>query len=218
MTRNRKLTLVGIVAIILFIVAAAAAFRYNLAQTIMTAINQNTPLPLFIALMLVLPFTGFPISVFFVMAGLKFGIITGLAITALTMPVHFTGSFFLARALRGPLNRLLSARNYRIPDIPAQREFGFCFLVAALPASYAVKNYLMPLAGVSFKSYFWISWPVQLALATPFVILGESAAHTNPAHLGAAILGFALLYLVIRRLEKRFGHAISPEQTEKKTP
>ncbi|MDY6904539.1 MAG: hypothetical protein SWH61_07620 [Thermodesulfobacteriota bacterium] len=214
MRKHRYSITLGIIAILLVIGAGLAVFRYDLARTIMTMVNQNTPLPLFIGLMIVLPFTGFPVSIFFVLAGLKLGILQGLGLTAVIMPIHFIGSFFLARALRTPLNKLLTARNYNIPEVPSHRELGFCFLVAALPAPYAVKNYLLPLAGASFRSYLLIALPVQLALAAPFIILGESAADTDPIQLGAAILGFALLYLVIRSLETRLGHDITPKPPE----
>jgi uncharacterized membrane protein YdjX (TVP38/TMEM64 family) len=47
----------------------------------------------------------------------------------------------------------------------------------AIPGlSYAMKNYLLPVCGISFRVYFGIALLTQGMLAIPFVAVGHAAA------------------------------------------
>ena len=197
-------------AIVLVLSVAAAVLllyilmRLQWIQQAAALINRNTPVPLFLLLMAVLPMIGVPISAFIFVLGIKFGIFYGILLLALIMPLHILGSYAIALGVRQPLYNFLVRRgNYQIPEIPEDKVAWFSFLFLAVPVfPYAVKNYMLPLGGVPFRYCFWLNWGVQGMLAVPFVVLGKSAADTNLWVFGITLAVLAALFVILRRLRR----------------
>jgi len=187
------------------------AIQNNYFEQAVSMIDENTPPALFIGLMVVLPLVGFPISVFLIMAGIKFGALYAILLWIIVLPAHTLISYHLARALRGPLERLLTEKfGYSIPRVPEQREALFSFLFLAVPGiPYAAKNYLLPLAGIPFKYCVLMNTVVQLCLGLPFIILGKSATDMNLTWFLAALGVFLVVFFGVRWLKKRYGDKIS---------
>ncbi len=196
----------GIVLAALLCVGLAgyALLRGDLIAQGTQMIDKNTPVPLFLLLMVVLPLVGMPMSVFIFVLGVKFGAVYGILILAGIMPVHMLVSFFVARLVRQPLLAfLVDRRNYRIPEVPAGKMFLFSFLFLAAPVvPYAAKNYILPLAGAPFRYCMWMNWAVQGALAVPFVFLGKSAADMNALVFGITLAVLAVLFVLLRWLRR----------------
>lgn len=178
--------------------------RLQLVEQAIALIHKNTPTPLFLLLMAVLPMIGVPISIFIFVLGVKFGIGYGILLLALIMPLHILGSYAIALGIRQPIrNFLVRRRNYQIPEIPEDKVAWFSFLFLAVPVfPYAVKNYMLPLGGVPFRYCFWLNWGVQGMLAVPFVVLGKSAADTNLWVFGITLAVLAVLFVILRRLRR----------------
>jgi uncharacterized membrane protein YdjX (TVP38/TMEM64 family) len=172
--------------------------------------SEETSPAAFIVLMTALPIVGFPISLFLVAAGLKFGLLGGLAVSAAVMPVHLMGAYVLAaRLLHGPTRWLAVKIGYEIPRIPDDRAATFTFVFFAIPGiPYALKNLLLPLGGVSFRRYFITGWIVQWVMGIPFMGVGDSMARMNPYVLGAFVGVLIIGYLVIRWFRARYGHIV----------
>jgi len=94
--------LLGVAAGVLLLYALV---RLELIQQVTALINKNTPVPLFLGLMLVLPMIGVPISVFIFVLGIKFGIGYGILLLALIMPFHILGSYAIALGIRQPMRK-----------------------------------------------------------------------------------------------------------------
>ncbi len=197
------------IVILLVLMAALAAtgiylvVQYGLFQDIIATINEDLPAPLFILLTIVLPVVGFPISIFLIMAGIKFGVVYGILLWLLILPLHTTLAFLAAKSLRPFLERLLHhTLGYTIPAIPYDREALFSFIFLAIPGiPYAGKNYLLPLAGVSFRYCVMMNCLVQSVMGLPFILLGKSGADMNLTLFYIALLAFILLFIVLRKLK-----------------
>ncbi len=183
-----------------------AQFEYGLFQRIMTLIDENTPTGLFIALMLVLPVAGVPISLFLLVLGIKFGLIYGIALMEMTMPFHILLSYGLARTIRRPVEYLLVNRyGYRIPQVSPDKALMFSVVFLVFPGlPYAAKNFVLPLSGVPFRYCFWLNWAVQGVLVIPFIILGKSAADMDAVLFAVTILLFVILFFLLRWAQKRY--------------
>ena len=82
-------------------------------------------------------------------------------------------------------------------------------MIASIPvAPYAIKNFLLALAGIPFRIYLSMNWGCQAVLATPSVILGGSIADLNPIMFLGALTGLVAIYLVVNRIEKKFGKQV----------
>lgn len=168
-------------------------------------IDEKTHPALFVALFLLLPLIGFPISALLVILGVKFGTWIGLIIMFAGMPVHLTVSFFVAHSLlRAPLLRLLARMGRPLPQIPEDRQARFCFLFMAVPGlSYTLKNYLLPLSGVPFRYFFLSGLVLQGVMGIPFVVAGDAAAKADLLLLGALFLVLLIAFGVFRWVRGR---------------
>jgi uncharacterized membrane protein YdjX (TVP38/TMEM64 family) len=160
---------------------------------------------IFIALMLILPIVGAPISVFLVLVGMKFGIVEGILLSAVLMFLHMAITYYLVHSFfRSWITRLLKSYNMIIPDIgnSYNRWHALAFmLIPGLP--YAVKNNLLALGGIPFTPYMVINWTAQFGLSIPLIILGGAVIEMNLSILGIAIVLLLASLLLKYSMRKR---------------
>ena len=150
MVVSSKRSLLIAISATLLVVVIYIAWEYDTFGWLGYMVNEKTHPVLFVALMALLPCIGFPIIIFLVLAGVKFGLVGGLLIAAITLPVHLLVAFFLGHSvLRPRLQTLLRKQNYTLPEIPQDRFVPFLLLFVGIPSlPYAVKNYLLALADI----------------------------------------------------------------------
>jgi len=209
MEKPSKHTLLMLIAGILFSAGALyVMWKYGTSSWLDSLLNEKIDPFLFVALMAVLPSVGFPISVFLVIAGAKFGLAGGLFVSALTIPIHLSISYFIGNSMfREGLQKYLSKKDYQLPEVPQDKMVPWALVFVVIPSiPYAVKNYLLALADLPLLYYFAINWPVNFVLSIPFLGLGESAARMNLWLFFLFIVLLLLGYALALWLKKRYGH------------
>ncbi len=208
MTRFKPSTTVSV----LVILAAASLVAMLIWKTdplhwVQMLINRDTHPALFITLMAFLPAIGFPITVFLILVGIKFGSLYGMLITALTLPLHMIMSYFLARTFfRNMLLNLLNRRGFALPQVSSKKSMAGVFLFLFLPGlSYALKNYLLALTDIRLRTYLGLNVCAQGVIALPVAGLGGAAAEHNPAAIGLFVALIVLLVLGRWAYKKRRG-------------
>lgn len=176
-------------------------------QWIAFFVDKETHWALFVGIMAVLPIFAFPISIFLILAGIKFGFAGGVLITTLTMPVHLIASFLLAKSLLHPyLVRILNKRDIQLPQIPRNKMLVYASLFVMIPGPpYFLKNYMLALAGIPFAYYLVINWAIELAICIPVVGLGKSIITMNWKLILLFAALIAALSLAGQWLKRRFG-------------
>lgn len=155
----------------------------------------------FVALFIVLPLVGFPVSVFLLLLGAKFGLAQAVAIMFGVMAIHVGVSFPAANILLRPLiEKSLARTTYRLPQF---RKDGFVWpslVFMAVPGlSYSMKNYILALSGVPFGFYFIIAWLVQALLGIPLVAAGTMADRGHFAWVAVLVFVFITLAAALHR-------------------
>jgi uncharacterized membrane protein YdjX (TVP38/TMEM64 family) len=198
--------IIGLALITLMAAAVYILIAFDLFHQVTALINENTPPELFVGLMLALPLAGVPLTLFLLFLGAKFGVLTGLLILEVILPIHMTAAFVLAHAVRKPLVAyLVNRKNYQIPVVPEHHALMFSFFFITFPVfPYSVKLYLLPLAGVKFRYCVWLNWAVQGILCIPFVLLGKSAMDMNIELFGITLVIFVILFLFLRWAKKQY--------------
>jgi len=170
-------------------------------------VNKKTPTLWFVGFMVLLPNFGFPIVAFLLLAGAKFGLVGGLLVAMVTMPVHLLVSFLLVHSFFRPLlTKMLRKLGYGLSRIPENRVVPFTVLFVAVPGlPYAVKNYGLALTGIPFRYYFWISLPINVVLSIPVIGLGTSAVEMDPGRFFFFAAIFIVGYLVMWWIKRKMG-------------
>jgi uncharacterized membrane protein YdjX (TVP38/TMEM64 family) len=207
--------LVGVVLLTGLAATIYLQMEYDLYHKVIELIQQDMPMGLFIILMIFLPLVGAPLSAFIFPLGVKFGLIKGMLILESILPLHFILAYIVAVYLRRAIeNFLVKQKKYQIPTIPEDKMMLYSVLFLACPVfPYSVKLYILPIAGLPFRYYFWLNWLIQGTLCIPFVLLGKSAADLDTSismtniivFVIALVIIFAMLFL-LRRAQKRLDN------------
>jgi len=169
------------------------------------AVSKGTHPGLFLLMFAVLPLLGFPITVFLVLIGAKFGAWAGVLIMAAGMPLHLLAAFGFANSFLRPLiRRYMEKANHPLPEIPPNRVGWFSVVFMAVPGlSYILKNYILAFSGVPFRWYFLSGYLVQGAMGVPFVIAGDAVAAESLLLLAAVLAALLLIYGVVYKIRRR---------------
>jgi uncharacterized membrane protein YdjX (TVP38/TMEM64 family) len=173
------------------------------------------------ALSVILPLLGIPVSAVYAVVGAKFGPGWGLLLATIAIALHLLGSWWIAHSwLQRPLAALLRKMGRRKFEVPRGESVPVCLLVALVPgASYTLKNYLLVLAGVPFRPFFWTLLPAHLVHATLALFFGDFTGAMTPGRIiflcvyAAVLIGLG--HYVVRRLKRqKFSNASRPNGTD----
>ena len=141
------------------------------------AFLQRLPAPVYFTVMTLACILPVPISPFYVASGPLFGFATALFWIAPAVAVNQLLTHGLAKSvLRPRLERLLARRGYSIPEPRTKREQTLITLLIRIsPTPFSLQNWILGLAGIERLRYLAISWPIQMAYAAGWVVLGQSA-------------------------------------------
>ncbi len=165
--------------------------RETPVDEVVEAIRDLGLIPFFLA-MAVLPVIGFPVTPFYLLAGVTFGVGTSLLFTALSQAVNLFIAYWLSRRfLRGVIEKLIRKTKYKIPEVAPKHYVNFTLLVKITPGPpNFLKSFILGLARIPFGIFFLISWPTTMGFAVGVIIFGDSLADRDASQ---AILGFVLM-------------------------
>ncbi|ATC65471.1 hypothetical protein CMV30_16810 [Nibricoccus aquaticus] len=136
------------------------------------------PVPVLLLCLVVLPLTGFPVSLMLVAVGARFGFWQGLAAAAAAIPIHLALSYPLSGLFRRPITAMVTKAGWSLPKLDRETAWPFTTWLAFVPGvSYTLKNYTPPLAGVPFRIYFLAFYPVHLCTAVLGLLIGGATMH-----------------------------------------
>ncbi|HTH48838.1 MAG TPA: VTT domain-containing protein [Candidatus Limnocylindria bacterium] len=176
-------------------------------HSLIDAVGAAHPAWLFLAIAF-LPLVGMPASPLLVAAGIRLGTVAGFALVLGALVVNLTAGYWLARRwMRAPLTRWLERRGYKIPQLAAEDETQFILLFRVTPGvPLFAQNYLLGLAGVSFRRYLLLSLPVQAAYALAFVWFGQSLNSSATWKVMVGVGALVALVLAVNLLRRWLAH------------
>lgn len=166
--------------------------------------------------MSILPLIGFPISAFYLFAGIAFYWPLALALSLAGITANLLLSYGLTHSLlKGPLRELLKKLGFTSPKIPTQHQLKAILLVRLMPiAPFFVQNYLLALGGTHFWPFIWLSLVLQGLIGSAIVLIGQSFLEggSQILTLGLAALLLSLFFWV----KSRWGAKKSIEAKSKR--
>lgn len=200
---------------VLAALAGAGAFFYygEFEWRAVQALISDLPVLPLLALMVVLPPFGFSISLVYLVAGARFGPGMGAGVIAGVTAAHLLLMHWIARSfLREPLERLLRRRNHHLPRAPAGENASLAVMAAVAPGlPYFSRNYLLALADVPLRVYFWVCLPLYVLRSQVSVFIGDLARQPDARQLALLAVVYAIkvgvcvyvIWRVRRRLRAR---------------
>jgi uncharacterized membrane protein YdjX (TVP38/TMEM64 family) len=215
---KRQWWLIGVLVLVVVATVVTLAIEYGWWGDLIRIMDQVNPV-LTILLMAVLPLAGFSIGVVYVVAGLKFGLVWGGLVIAGVTAVHLLGTHWIVRSfLRGPIERFLEKRSYRLPEAPKGAEASLAAMVALVPGPpYFLRNYGLALSGMPLKTYFWPCLLIYTARSYVTLALGDLGS--DPRGSGLVWLGaifatkIAICAFLIRRIRRKHLEMKKAEET-----
>ena len=117
--------------------------------------------------------------------------------------------------MRAPLQRFIERRHTHLPHIPEDEQAAVCVIAALVPGlPYVVRNYLLALAGIKLRYYFWVCLPIYVARSYVTILMGDMSSDPTRNKIIVLViidvLKVAICALVIWRLRvhhrKYHGH------------
>lgn len=194
--RALQIVVVGLVFVLGFWQFAQAGFDWR------TVLDEADPWVFFFA-MATLPVFGFPISACYIYAGVAFDPWTGVAACLGALIINMSASFALTHSFfKGPLERFLERRRWRLPKLEGDNVFRFAFLVRTVPGPpFFFQNLALGLAGIRFWTYLWISLLAQGSIAVG-VIYCSHALSRDPSSAGGLVALLVVGVLLIFKAAK----------------
>lgn len=169
----------------------------DLSREALMAYGRSLPPAGFIAAFLILPLLGFPISILLFLAGLRFGLGTGMVLVAGGMIFHHFAAYHLAQGgFREWVIQRLKRAGYTIPTIKSKHRIWFTAVFAAIHGPpYMVKLYLLALTTIPFRIYCWVGAPVYIIFGLIPVSAGSAMVHLDAKWIYLFIgISFVLLF------------------------
>lgn len=142
-------------------------------------------------LLTILPLLGFPVTVLFVAAGIKFGKGLGMALVALSILIQLLASYGLVHWKRKFFERKFKDAREKIPPGAHGPVTLFTLLLPGVP--FFAKNYLIPMLGVPLRTFLLWALPIHVARSTVSVVFGDESDHLTPARIAALVAYFVAM-------------------------
>lgn len=156
---------------------------------------QNLPTVVFFALTIILPLLGAPLSIFLLAVGVRYGLIAGLAVTAIIILVQHAIVFVLTHSSLKPfLERLMSRWKGVMPSVQTPRAVPFYIIFSLTPGPpFWLKLYFLAFTEKRMIHYMGLGVVLHVLQAVPFVGLGAAAFDLNKWWFA----GFGMLAVVL---------------------
>jgi uncharacterized membrane protein YdjX (TVP38/TMEM64 family) len=180
----------GIIAgcVAAIIIAAAAIFAFETRESWMPLVAEARAWTqdwlrhvdpfVFFTMLAVVPVLPVPISLFYISTGI-FPTPVAIIGILIAIPINFAITYWLAKSLMKPLaEKLLARADMKIPQFSSRKNgILFSIFIRVCGTPYTLQNYIIPLAGVSFRDYMIYGLPFQYIPAFAMMCLGDSIIH-----------------------------------------
>lgn len=219
--RNPRWWLIGF----LLLLAAAAVFylnhRYGFFKHIHTHIASYHWVIVFL-LVSALPVFGFSIAICYLVIGSKFGAGWGMVVITLATAVHLLGSHWIANSfLRKRIEKFIAKKKYKVPHVPEGENFSISLMTVIIPGlPYFVRNYLLALAGIPLKTYFWVCLPAYVIRSMLTIFAADFSADLTASKTaflaGILVVKVAICAYIIKRLRDKSSKKSKSTRTPSK--
>ena len=209
---SRKQALLG-AAVVLALVFLVVGGR-NIDLEAFNAWTKKLPAAGVVAVVVLLPLVGFPISALHLAAGLRFEFWIALAIVAAATLAQHVICWLLVRALPRRCFARLEPWRMKLAGAGFRQAAVLCCLLPGMP--YTVQLYLLPVMGAPLRVLCLVSVPLHATRATVTILLGAISDELTAGRVVALVVYYAAIFTVcafaLRRLRTALAGANDAER------
>lgn len=195
------------IGLVLLTITGASIYFYreSLTKESIVAFGQSLPAVLLLAAFLILPLLGIPLSIFLILAGLRFGLVWGMVVTTLCIFFHHYVGYWIAHSyLRTRLLRYAEKKGHKVPKVGAESPVWFTILFASVHGPpYTFKLYLLALTDVPFRVFCYVGAPVYIAFCFLPVGAAAAAVHMDVTWIYVAVAVVSVGAIALKYWRKR---------------
>ncbi len=166
---------------------------------------RQWPAPVIIAVIVLLPLVGFPVSWLHLLAGLCFGFIGGLIVVLTTTLVHHVAGWVLVRVLPRRYFKRFEPWEEKLKGAGHRDATLLGGLVPGMP--YVVHLYVLPIIGTPLLMLCILGVGIHTARAFVTILLGDQSGDLTAGRIAALVVYYAILFglsaWAVRSLQKR---------------
>jgi uncharacterized membrane protein YdjX (TVP38/TMEM64 family) len=173
------------------------------------ALLEGIPAPLYFVALVVLPAVGAPMSLFYLTALPALGTghtVTGVLLVWLAVALNMVLCKLLTHGVFLPaIEWVIRHRNLSIPKIRRESEWKVVLATRLSPLPWTLQNYLLALGHARWRTYLWLSLPIQATIGLGMMLVGESLLTGGLGYVLLAACLLIVLNLVLHALRKRLS-------------
>jgi uncharacterized membrane protein YdjX (TVP38/TMEM64 family) len=186
------------------------ANREHLDKDSIIAYGKGLPAVWLIVLFALLPLIGVPISLFLILAGLRFGLAWGMLVSAGCIYFHHIVAYWIAQgALREKLVQFIRRRGHELPSVKGGNGVWYTLIFASVHGPpYTFKIFLLALTDIPFLIYGGIGGTTYILFGLIPVGTAAAATKVDVTYLYVGIIivsAAALAFNHFRRQRKKLG-------------
>ncbi|MEO0796845.1 MAG: VTT domain-containing protein [Verrucomicrobiota bacterium] len=160
---------------------------------------------IFVSLMTLMPVVGFPISAFYIFAGIGFEPVTAISLGLLSLSLNMSLSYLLARTIwREPMRKKFAERWPKAFTLDETSASQITILIRAIPGiPFWTQNYILGVLAVPFINYLSLSLLIQGCFLTGVVLTTRGAMNQDGQMALWGGLSVALVLIGLRMVLKR---------------
>ncbi|MBZ2167989.1 hypothetical protein [Marinobacter sp. F4216] len=208
--KRRQATLwLGLTLAAMVVIAMVLTFATDIGQVLVQLkdflLKPNAATEWYLVALIFLPLLGVPLSMFCIMAGVKFGFTWGMAVIGAAMFGQMLICYAAMHSYIKPVvKRFLDQRGYNTPRLGKSSQVNWAVALVAVPVlPYMVKNVLLASGTLPLRTYMLINWPLQMLQAVPYVMFSGAVKSQNATLMWVAIGIFLVFWIGARKLQKR---------------
>jgi uncharacterized membrane protein YdjX (TVP38/TMEM64 family) len=165
------------------------------------------PAPLYFLALTILPALGAPLTLFYLTALPVLGqesTLVGVLLVWLALGLNMTLTNLVTRGVFHPaIEWVIRHRHLSIPRLRPANEWKVVVAMRISPLPFALQNYVLALGHARWRTYLWMSLPIQGAIGLAVMLLGESILTGGLGYVLLALCLLLLLNIALQSLRKR---------------
>ena len=168
---------------------------------------EAIPAPVYFLAFAILPTFGAPLTLFYLTALPVMGTVhpvIGIGLAWLAIIINMILARYMARGILHPaIEWIIRHKQLSIPKLKPHNEWRIVLAFRLSPVPFVFQNYLLALGHARWRTYLFLSFPIQAVIGLAVMLLGESVIKGGLGYILTALFVVLILHFLFDAIRKR---------------